>query len=205
MLDENRWNKLVERLSGNLPPDGAFSRILACYSESHRYYHTVVHLKHCLLEFDEVKKFFEAPDEVEFALWLHDVVYDTHATDNEEKSAQIGTEILLESRCPKMRIEKITDLILYTRHGQPPASYDGQLIVDIDLAILGQEPEIFQVYEKNIRAEYFWVPAESYKIGRTKVLERFLDRPSIYMTDTFKKLYEQQARENIMQALRALL
>jgi len=204
MLDEERWNKLVKRLSGNVSRDNSFNRIIAAYSESHRHYHTINHIKHCLSEFDAVRGFFDSPDEAEFAIWLHDVVYDTHASDNEEKSAQIAKEILCESRCPEMKVKKIQGLILITKHVQPPETSDAQLIVDIDLAILGQPAEIFDNYEKNIRAEYAWVSEEDYKIGRAKVLQSFYNRPSIFNTSRFEKLYEHQARENILKVLGTL-
>ena len=95
-------------------------------------------------------------------------------------------------------------MILITKHVQPPTSPDAQLILDIDLSILGQLPELFETYEKRIRLEYSWVSAEDYKIGRAKVLNSFLDRPLIYNTDRFVKLYEHQAIENIIKALSAL-
>ena len=56
MLDEKRWNNLVKRLSGNLPRNDSFSRVMAAYSESHRYYHNFSHIIHCLSQFDEVKE-----------------------------------------------------------------------------------------------------------------------------------------------------
>jgi len=107
MLDEERWNKLVKRLAGNPPPKSSFSRIMAAYSESHRFYHTFTHIEHCLSEFDEVKGLVESPDEVEYAIWLHDMVYDTHASDNEEKSAEIAKGMLFEASCPVMKVRRI--------------------------------------------------------------------------------------------------
>ena len=201
MLDEERWNQLVKRLTGNPPAEGSFSRIIAAYSEDHRYYHTFGHIKHCLSEFDEVKVLMDVPDELESAIWLHDIVYDTHAPDNEEKSAEFAKGLLSETACPELKVRKIQDLILITKHIRQPETPDAQLIVDIDLTILGYPPEIYNVYEKNIRKEYSWVSAEDYKIGRTKVLQSFLNRPSIYNTSSFKRIYERQARENIITAL----
>jgi predicted metal-dependent HD superfamily phosphohydrolase len=205
MLDEKRWNKLVERLSGNLPPTGSFGRIIAAYSESHRYYHNISHIKQCLMEFDRIMELCEAPDEVEFAIWLHDVVYDPHASDNEEMSATTAGEILSESGCPETKAKKVRELILISKHIYPPATTDEQLIVDIDLSILGQPADIFDEYGRHIRAEYSWVSEETYRIGRSTVLQSFLGRTSIYKTERFVKLYENQARANILKALTALV
>jgi predicted metal-dependent HD superfamily phosphohydrolase len=157
------------------------------------------------MEFDRIREFFEAPDEAEFAIWLHDVVYDPHASDNEEMSATIAGKILSELGCPETKAKKIRELILITKHIQPPATTDEQLILDIDLSILGQPANIFDEYERHIRAEYSWVPEEAYRIGRSKVLQSFLGRTSIYNTERFVKLYENQARANILKALAALV
>jgi predicted metal-dependent HD superfamily phosphohydrolase len=204
MLNENRWNNLVERLSGNLPPKESFSRIITAYSESHRHYHTFSHIGYCLAEFDRVRNLCDSPDEVEFAIWLHDVVYDPSASENEEMSAKIAGEILSESGCSEIKAKRVRELILITKHIQYPATIYEQIIVGIDLSILGQPGDIFDEYERNIRAEYSWVPEEAYRIGRSKVLRDFLERPSIYYTDGFVNLYEKEARANILKALAAL-
>src|SRR5512137_287587 len=141
MLDELRWNKLMERLTGNLPQDDCFRRLVTAYSEPHRCYHNISHIENCLEEFDTVMNLCESPDDVEFALWLHDVVYDPHASNNEEKSALHAMKILSESNCPESVAINVKELILITRHIRPPESNDASLIVDIDLSILGQPPQ----------------------------------------------------------------
>jgi predicted metal-dependent HD superfamily phosphohydrolase len=204
MLDKNRWNNLLERLTGIRPHDGVFNRIAVAYCEPHRHYHDNTHVEHCLREFDEVKGLCGSPDEVEFAIWLHDAVYDPHAADNEERSAMLAREILSELGCPEAKSNNILDLILITRHVQEPATHDQQLIVDIDLSILGQPPGIYNIYENNIRAEYSWVPAEAFRVGRSNILRGFLEKSSIYYTERFESLYGNQARVNLVEALMAL-
>jgi predicted metal-dependent HD superfamily phosphohydrolase len=204
MLDEKRWNGLIERLTGNRTPDHSFRRLVAAYSEMHRYYHNISHIEHCLAEFDRVVNLCTSPDEVECAIWLHDVVYNPHAADNEEMSALRAKEILSESRCPEAKTLNIQELILATKHLQPPTIPDAQLIVDIDLSILGQPPDIFQKYEDSIRNEYSWVPDDEYRVGRSTVLHHFLDQPSVYSTERFQKMYEIQARKNLTTVLVAL-
>jgi len=74
-------------------------------------------------------------------------------------------------------------------------------LIDIDLSILGKSQREFEEYEKNIREEYSWVPEEQFRAGRQVVLQRFLERDSIYSTDFFRKKYENQAIRNIENSL----
>lgn len=204
MLDTIRWNNLLLRLTGSPPPHDSFGRLAAAYSEPHRHYHTASHIEHCLAEFDAVAGLCESPDEVEFGIWLHDVVYDPRASDNEEQSARIAGEILGHMDCPPKLITGIRELILATRHIHPPLTPDAGLLVDIDLSILGQPPDVFGIYERAIWSEYSWVSEESYKAGRSGALRSFLGKSAIYCTDGFEKKYGRQARENIMNALAVL-
>jgi predicted metal-dependent HD superfamily phosphohydrolase len=204
MLDELRWNELMRRLCGKDCSGKSFQRIVDAYAEHQRRYHTGDHIEACLAEFDRIRALCESPDEVECALWLHDVVYDPRVSDNEEKSALLGMEMLSASECPERVANHVRELILVTKHVQPPVSMDARLLVDIDLAILGQPSAVFDAYEKNIRAEYAWVPEESYRTGRSKVLLGFLERPAIFFTNRFEESYGVQARENLEKALSLL-
>ena len=95
-------------------------------------------------------------------------------------------------------------LIMATQHHAVAEDPDTRLLVDIDLAILGQPAHIFDVYEQQIRQEYAWVPQEAFRQGRTRILRVFLHRSSIYATAHFRPCYEEQARINIARSLRAL-
>ena len=76
--------------------------------------------------------------------------------------------------------------------------------MDIDLAILGQLPALYQIYEAQIRQEYAWVPAPLYRAGRAKVLNGFLARPAIFHTPVFWQRFEAAARVNLQWALAQL-
>lgn len=205
ILEITRWNRLLERVAGMQPQKGSFNKLISAYSEPHRHYHTLAHIEQCLKEFEAVRYLCEAPDEVELALWLHDLVYDPHASDNEEKSALAAQEFLIELKCPERTARSVTELILITKHTKSPLTQDAKVIVDIDLLILGQPAGLFDFYEKGIRVEYAWVPEDTYRTERAKVLRGFLDKSSIYYTDRFEVLYGSQARENLTRALGALL
>jgi len=76
--------------------------------------------------------------------------------------------------------------------------------VDVDLSILGQGEQRFAEYESQIREEYRWVPKRIFNSKRAEILERFLARRRIYVTDFFAAKYEQQARRNLEGSIRQL-
>jgi predicted metal-dependent HD superfamily phosphohydrolase len=204
ILSEHRWIALLERVSGGPSAPGDFALLSDAYSQPHRRYHNLGHIEHCLAEFDRAVGLAERPDEVEMAIWLHDLVYDPRAEDNEEKSALVGREILARAGTAERVVNRIEELILATKHGEPPVSTDARLLVDIDLSILGQPSDVFDSYERNIRLEYSWVAAPAYVAGRSSLLRTFLGRPRFYFTDHFERLYGLQAKANMARALKAL-
>ena len=204
MLSEERWNQLLMRLCGVPPKRDAFRQITAAYSAPERLYHNSQHIIDCLSELDEARHLAESPYRVEYALWLHDVYYRPGAGDNEEKSAEWARRILVDLGCHGSIADAVSSLIMATSHKRNPATPDEELIIDIDLSILGQKPETFDRYEKGIRAEYSWLSYADYSEGRTKILSSFLNRRRIYFSDWFERKYGAQARNNLTRALAAL-
>lgn len=99
---------------------------------------------------------------------------------------------------------RVERLIMATKHdaAEPAADApDQQLLVDIDLAILGAAPERFAEYGRQVRAEYGWVPGLVYRTKRKAVLKSFLARPRLYGTAHFRERYEAQARRNLAAAV----
>ena len=204
LTDLARWQALLDRLGAKRAVEPVFAGLRKRYAESHRAYHTYAHVQACLALFDEARHLAAHPDEVEAALWLHDVVYDPRAVDNEEQSARWADHHLGEAGDPGERILAIGELILVTRHDGVPSSVDAQLVVDIDLAILGAEQEAFDLYERQIRLEYDWVARETFCRRRAAVLTQFLERERIYQTAFFRERYEAQARANLARSLSRL-
>ena len=162
----------------------------ARYAEPHRRYHTLEHIEHCLREFDPRQA--REPEAVELAIWFHDAVYDTRRSDNEERSAAWLLELMPEAK-------RAAELILATKHHRA-STPDEALLVDVDLAILGQSKERFDRYEKQIREEYAWVPGLLFRRKRRKILRGFLERPFIYGTEAFRAKYEAAARANLLRS-----
>ncbi len=199
-----RWCELCKRIGVHSTPEPAFDDLVQRYAEPHRAYHTLVHIQDGLWHFDLTRTLAEHVDEVELALWCHDVIYDPHAADNEEQSAAWARSLLKESDVSVDVIERIHALILVTQHQAIPHWPDAALLVDIDLSIFGRSSEAFDRYEAAIRQEYHSVPEQTYCEARIKVLESFLARAAIYQTAWYCKHYEAPGRQNVARTIERL-
>ena len=207
-LLEPRWIDLWRRLGAHGEPRGYHDELVALYSAPDRAYHTLVHIAECLNEaarLPAVVSEAEAEAEVpllELALWYHDAIYDTRAQDSEERSAALAGRVAREMGLSEESAGRVAALIRLTKtHEVPEGDLGAAYLVDIDLAILGSEPDRFAEYDRQIRQEYGWVPAEFYEPRRRQVLAGFLGRPAIYRTPLFHARYEQQARANLAHVL----
>jgi pantetheine-phosphate adenylyltransferase len=169
------WGGLVKRIGDSTTSPLVFENIVNAYSGPQRAYHN---LEHIVLMLDEYELVGGSSLAVECAIWFHDIVYDSASGDNEAQSALYAKKYLLDI-----------------------GADDTKTITDLDLMILGTSERLFERYEQAIRAEYSWVPQDTFVSGRTAVLESFLNRHTIYNTAAFKEKYEQHARTNIKKSL----
>ncbi len=197
------WRAAWQAL-GAAPGDGLHAKLLARYAEPHRAYHTRQHLAECLALFDEFRALARRPAEVEIALWFHDAVYDVQRHDNEAISAGWARDAFLAAGAAVDVAGRVEALVLATRHSVAPATPDEQLLVDVDLAILGAAPARFAEYEGQIRAEYSFVPPAVFAEKRGAILAGFLARPVLFGTPALQARFEAAARANLQQAIAAL-
>lgn len=181
-----------------------FERIIKAYEEPHRHYHTAAHIDACLGEFDSVRSLARSGPQVEAALWFHDVIYNTRASDNERQSAEMASRFLASSGVSSSTCDRVYSHIMVTAHKGNPVDDDARLVVDIDLSILGQDEQVYDVFERSVREEYKWVPWFLYRRKRIEILRTFLARESIYATERFRQRYELAARSNLERAIRGL-
>lgn len=187
--------------------DGEILRqeLLAAYGEPQRKYHTLQHLGECLSHFEKNLHLAERQDEVEIALWFHDAVYDVMGNDNEAKSAAWAVEALGAAGVSTDAIGRIKKLILASCHSVPPESQDEQLLMDVDISILGAARPRFIEYESQVRAEYLWMPELLFRQKRGEILQKFLVSDHIYGTPSIRRDLEPLARENLAYSLGRLI
>jgi predicted metal-dependent HD superfamily phosphohydrolase len=200
----DRWKGLWQRLQAEPIPLHVFAELVKIYASADRFYHNRTHIADCLSIFDQTNLLASYPEEVELAIWFHDAVYDTRRNDNEQKSAEWASSVIFQAGVSKAVAERVSHSILATRHDREVTDTDAQLMVDVDLSILGRESDIFWQYEKNIRKEYAWVPEGLFREKRIEILRGFLDRQHIYNHEIYRKRFEETARANVLQAIERL-
>lgn len=184
--------------------DPGFHDLVTRYGETHRRYHTTQHLSECLGLWRTVHALAARPGEVAVALWFHDAVYDTKRQDNEERSADLARNAVTRAGLASEVGERVHALIMATRHDAVPTDRDMQLLVDIDLSILGADDARFDEYERQVSEEYAWVPSTIFRSTRRKILEQFLERPRIFQTEHFYQAREAAARQNLQRSVMQL-
>ncbi len=194
---EQRFAQLWQRL---LPADSdadyraAWNALEEGYCEPWRQYHSARHIAFCLREFDQVKTQLKAPDEVEMALWFHDAVMSQQADDNEARSADLFRQYSQGLFGEEFQ-RNVCDLIMATTHDAQQTG-DAGFVRDIDLAGLGLNWDSFLDDGIRLKGESPKSSAE-YSVEKLQFFRRLLERPHVYMTDSFRQRYENGARDNI--------
>jgi predicted metal-dependent HD superfamily phosphohydrolase len=157
------------------------------------------------------------------AIFFHDAVYNVHSVTNEEDSAILWEGFASNTNIIPAQIRQITSYILATKHhtintnktiattttatsvqAVTPQWDPLELFLDLVMAVLGKDPLAYHQYSILIRREYDFVPADTYCIKRAEILEQFTHAQRIYYTKMFHDAFEQRARHNLQQEIKAL-
>jgi predicted metal-dependent HD superfamily phosphohydrolase len=201
-----QWVSLASRYASDPSAiEILFNSIVEHYSAKKRAYHNLSHIQSLLSLSESLPDKIQNRDALYFAIWFHDVIYDTKRSDNEEKSAEFAVEALTSLGVPEQTVAVTREMILATKHHRADdLSWDMKAFLDLDTSILGAPEAVYKEYSRAIRKEYSWVPGFLYRKGRMKVLNDFLERDHIYHTDEIRAEYELKARHNIADEVRAL-
>ena len=194
-----RWDETLKLVGSTGAPLSVFEEILTKYQEPWRYFHTLEHLRSGFEVLDRYLK-AKTTGQIELAFWYHDFEYNPKSTDNENKSAQAASERVTKAlQIPLTFAIEVGRLILATKHTTTPSTESAKVLVDMDLAILGEVPEVFDQYELNIRREYpeFRVPKEIFRETRREILKRMLRSPFYNTPEMRSSPYESRVRSNI--------
>lgn len=182
--------------------DAAWAALDKGYGSVERAYHNWDHIRAMLAGLAIARREAEFAsarvDEVRLAVYFHDAIYQADQSDNEEQSAALfrtlaGDKPLIGAD----GVERTLAMILATKHHAATADLATRLMLDLDLAVLGTEADGYRRYASAIRREYAFVAEDAWRVGRTAVLRRFLERDRIFQSNIFYSRLETQARSNL--------
>src|SRR5690606_31507674 len=199
---KQEWQELASRYTTNQNlVRRLWHDLVVYYSSPGRHYHTLDHIQELLQLAAENQDKFKRYDEIRFAIFYHDAIYDPNSNRNEEKSSHLAVLSVEDLDVTRQQLHFITEAILATKKHEPHADPDINLLMDLDLHILASDWEKYDHYRQQIRQEYNLFPDLLYKPGRKKILQQLLDQPRIYKTEGFYQLYEEAARKNLQREL----
>lgn len=188
-----RWRQLVG--PGH---DAAGHELLSRWSEPHRRYHDVDHLRRMLAAVDELRDHADDVAAVRLAAWFHDAVYTGRSGPDERASALLAAAMLPDLAVPDTRTAEVIRLIeLTVSHDARPGDANGAVLCDADLAVLGTDPAEYAAYVAAVRAEHPSVRDEDFRRGRAMVLRGLLALDPLYRTPTGRARWEAAARRNL--------
>lgn len=202
-MNKDRWLDLMERLGFDQNLE-TFELLVAHYGEKHRKYHNEKHIEATLRHLDDAKSLANDFDAIELALWFHDAIYKVFSSENEQASAEWAIRFLSDNNASEGLSDKVHKLIMATLHDATPTDNDEQLMIDIDLSILGSDKDTYAMFEKWVRAEYKLVPKFIYRKKRREILQGFLSRERIFSHEYFHGKFESQARKNLMRVIEVI-
>lgn len=183
-------------------------RLRAQYDGMGHAYHNWAHIQAMLADFERVRAQIANPAAVETAIYFHDAIYVPGSGTNEADSADLMAH-WMAGRMNAATLEAARDLILATASHvvadlPDVLAADCALLLDMDLAVLGAETAIFEAYDAGIRSEFASVPWEIYRPARRQVMQGFLERERLYLTETFHRSHDRAARENLTRLIHSL-
>ena len=214
-----RPNKIRPRLmrawESLLPGHTALGEdLLERYEQPHRKYHTSVHLSEMLTALKTLYKRHHTatPRAVLLAAWFHDAVYEANPGEDEAASADLARTTLAPlastGSLTNREVTAIAHLIELTASHQLADGIeeytsgaltraDAAFFLDADLAILAADSPRYTRYVAGVRAEYAHYAPDAFTRGRAAILQGFLNRTTIYASDTAHLLWDAPARLNL--------
>ncbi|CDW71990.1 UNKNOWN [Stylonychia lemnae] len=220
---EQKWlqlHKLYIQQASSHTQQQWWNKFTQLYHEPQRFYHNLYHLNK-LYDFYELNILQSNPELLKsdsdhstflLSLWFHDAIYDPKQKDNEEQSAALFNQYVNEINLPEAQAKLVQNIIMATVKHQIDSSqltsdqdiYLCGVFLDADLSVLGWETSDYNEYAERIWQEYSFYGWEPYCKGRAAVLNKMLEKESLYFTKEIRDSLEGKARQNIREEIARL-
>lgn len=178
------------------------------YRSSMRHYHSLDHIAHCIEELQWVMANHELTEQqvqsLIRAILAHDIIQNVKDANHSDEQLSaiwyrdLATNFHIEDEAVAQMIESTG----YLSGGKMAETFEEKLLCSIDLAILSQPEEIYDIYSEAIRKEYADIPNNLYYAGRIHALKKLMGR-TIYLSEYYQNA-EQWAQKNMLREIRHL-
>lgn len=198
------WTHLITRSTADPDAVAVGRRLIEAWSEPHRTYHSVSHLRDILVRVDELAPYADDADAVRLAAWYHDAVYAGLPDDEERSARRAGCELSALGVAPEV-VDEVARLVRMTISHNPAAGdRNGEVLSDADLSALAVPCDRYLENTAAIAAEYTHIPADVFRKGRSQVLIALLDGPGVFRTEYGRREWEATAQDNMRAELETL-
>ncbi|CAN5547739.1 hypothetical protein BH10BAC2_BH10BAC2_39480 [soil metagenome] len=111
------------------------------YNSKKRHYHNLTHLENLLKQLLECRSQIKDWDSILFAVYYHDIIYNTLKKNNEERSALLAVKRLTAIHYAPGKCALCSQHILATKAHTLSKNNDTNLFTDADLSILGSHTQ----------------------------------------------------------------
>jgi predicted metal-dependent HD superfamily phosphohydrolase len=200
--------------------DSWLNRLWTLHTESTRHYHTARHLQEMWQYLNSVRQSLSLStlqyDSLLFAIYFHDAIYNPQSSTNEADSAALWQACAADLHMSDSITTHVATMILATQshrvpdhdENDPEAKTEAfviQLLLDLDLAVLGKDEAAYDAYAAAIRREYAFVPTDEYCTKRASILQNMLDQsPRLFGNPIFFHTLEGRARNNLRREIAML-
>ncbi|MET3133786.1 pantetheine-phosphate adenylyltransferase [Oxalobacteraceae bacterium GrIS 1.11] len=211
---DSLWNHPEAATQAGALTDQWFERLTGAdaYGGAERHYHNLDHLVHGMAEIRvwaaNTLASRYAMETLKKAFWFHDALYERDEAalfSNEEASAQLW----LTSGLDQGDNAGVAELIRATDHFQGAAVCHAlkDVMLSVDLAILGQNDEVYLAYTRAIRQEYAHVPEAHFREQRQLALIHLRAKAqagAMFGDPYFSGQYNDKAIENLTREIEML-
>jgi pantetheine-phosphate adenylyltransferase len=155
----------VDSLLSKLRSLGVPGKLIECYHEPHRFYHTLGHLVDIYHQLEE--RGLAENKVMLLATIYHDVIYNPKSSTNEEDSAEYFMHTYEGDAQLK---QEVYDIIIDTKTHQPRSKLSA-VFCDVDLNILKQPLHKLLIYEDQIFKEFQFADFSLYRVKALQQLQ----------------------------------
>ena len=209
----NEWSKIInaDNSLDKIKAREMYDALIIEYSSESREHHNTKHIEHVLNKLNELFTIYTFTQRdmnaCIMAGFYHDVVYnpvkpDTLIIPDEYQSAEYAERSMRLIGFSEDFINDVKLLIMLTEmHAvNEDITIDTLLqkvFIDSDMAILGEDPFLYNQYSDGVIEEYKDIDHETFILGRKNFLTKLSKHKTIFFTEYMNHLYNDQAHANI--------